>query len=79
MLTLFLSLAMAGDASATTGDSQSAEDNKVVCRSEWTVGSRIPVRTCRSKKEWDQIEEANTRELQNRSNYSRGTQNSNAP
>ncbi|ATW05154.1 hypothetical protein [Sphingorhabdus sp. YGSMI21] len=79
MLTLFLSLALAGDAAAATGDAQSAKEDKVVCRSEAVLGSKIPERICRTKREWKQVEEENALQLQNRSNYSRGTQNRNDP
>ena len=81
MLTLFLALALAlaGDASAATSDDQSAKEDKIICRSEAVLGSKIPGRVCRSKRQWKTIEEENSQQLQNRSSYSRGTQNRNDP
>ncbi|VWX56569.1 hypothetical protein [Sphingorhabdus sp. 109] len=79
MLTLFLSLALAGDASAAASDERSAKEDKVVCRSEAVLGSKIPERICRTTREWKQYEEESARQLENRSSYSRGTQNRNDP
>jgi hypothetical protein len=81
MITLFLSLAMAGDTQAMTSDQQSVDDNKRVCRSDSTLGTKIPKRTCRTKKEWAQIDganaEASSESLRSQQSYSRGTQSSN--
>lgn len=81
MITLLLSLAMVGDTQATMGASQSAEDNKRVCRSVATLGSKIPKRTCRTQREWTQLDETNSRAseeaMRREQSYSRGTQNSN--
>jgi hypothetical protein len=77
MYTLFLSLAMVGSPPVATSEPQAESDDKIICRSIMTVGSRIPDRTCRTKREWEQIQKANSEELEDRRNYSRGTQNSN--
>ncbi|ASK88026.1 hypothetical protein [Sphingorhabdus sp. SMR4y] len=79
MFTLFLSLALAADASAAASADQSAKEDKVLCRSEAVLGSKIPERICRTKRQWKQYEEENARQLENRSSYSRGTQNRNDP
>ncbi len=81
MITLFLSLAMTGDTLAMASDQGSADDNKRVCRSVETLGSKIPKRTCRSKAEWAQLDEANAQAnseaMRREQSYSRGTQNRN--
>lgn len=77
VLSLFISLAMVSEVPNASEEKQPVEESKIVCRSVWSVGSRIPERVCRTKKEWANIAEANQEQLKNRSSYSRGTQNRN--
>ncbi|MEH6756334.1 MAG: hypothetical protein V7676_02345 [Parasphingorhabdus sp.] len=77
MLSYFIALAIAGELSGSSADKEPIKEDKIVCRSVMTVGSRIPDRVCRTKKEWANIARENEEQLQNRSNYSRGTQNRN--
>ncbi|SIO05165.1 hypothetical protein SAMN02745824_2767 [Parasphingorhabdus marina DSM 22363] len=77
MFSLLLSLALAGDTVATPTETDAAEEKKMVCKSVKTLGTRIPQRVCRSSKEWAKINEAQKRQLETRSNQSRGTQGSN--
>ncbi len=77
MLSFFVSIAIAGEVSNNTADKQPIDENEIVCRSVSKVQSRIPERVCRTRKEWTNINTANQKQLQNRSNYSRGTQNRN--
>jgi len=81
MISLFLSLAMVGDTQAMASKEQSADDNKRVCRSVETLGSKIPKRVCRTQGEWAQLDAANSdasrENIRRDHSYSRGTQNSN--
>lgn len=77
MFSLLISLAMAGDTVATPVEKDAVEEKKTVCKSVRTLGTRIPQRVCRSSKEWAKINEAQKRQLETRSNQSRGTQGSN--
>lgn len=81
VLSLVISLAIAGEVPGEVPNASEekppVEESKIVCRSVWSVSSRIPQRICRTKKAWAKIAEANQKQLQNQSNYSRGTQNRN--
>lgn len=81
MISLLLSLAMVGDTQTMDSKEQSADDNKRVCRSVETLGSKIPKRVCRTQGEWAQLDRANssmsTESIRRDHSYSRGTQNSN--
>ncbi|SIO05128.1 hypothetical protein SAMN02745824_2766 [Parasphingorhabdus marina DSM 22363] len=77
MFSLLLSLAVVGDTVDKTVETDNAEEKKIVCRTHRVLGSRIPERVCRTSKQWARIDKSNKEELQNRSNYSRGTQNLN--
>lgn len=77
MFSLLLSLAMAGDNSVTPAETDAVDEKKIVCRTHRVVGSRIPERVCRTNKEWARIDQDNDRQLRQRFDESRGTQNSN--
>lgn len=77
MFSILLSLAMAGDTVSTAVEADNADEKKVVCRTQRILGSRIPERICRSKKEWARIDRSNEQQLRGRFDESRGTQSSN--
>jgi hypothetical protein len=45
-----------------------ADGEKVECKLTWEVGSRIPIRICRTVGEWDRLAEENQDDLRNSRN-----------
>jgi hypothetical protein len=43
------------------------DDTRIVCRSERHTGSRFPIRTCRTKKEWREWRTSKRRDMENAS------------
>jgi hypothetical protein len=68
VLTFLALLAPQAPAQETTVTSAAAPKDKVVCRSETEVGSRIPTRICRTQAEWDQIYKETQDDLNNSRN-----------
>lgn len=58
-----LSLIALPSGAAIAADAKSDGSQKVVCKSRATTGSRFQKRTCRTKAEWDALEEQMKRDV----------------
>ena len=68
LVSMLLAVAAPAGASAPAVQKATASPDKVVCRSETEVGSRIPQRVCRTQAEWDEIYRQTQEDLANSRN-----------